>query len=165
MQKTLPLKLRPSFKRHDFIIGRSNKEEYLVDKYPNWKQEGLIIIGPKLSGKSHLVSVLQLKSNIQLKNDTDINLEKIDILNLSSLIIENIHSIYNYNFLLHIINRLKENKHKIILTTSVSINKMKIKLPDLKSRLLALPQTEILLPTDDVLIGIALKLSKDKGLF
>tara|TARA_B100001029_G_C14903339_1_gene362190 strand:+ start:15 stop:674 length:660 start_codon:yes stop_codon:yes gene_type:complete len=166
MQKALPLKLRPSLKRHDFIIGGSNKEAIRwIDKYPNWKQEGLIIIGPKLSGKSHLVSVLQLKSNMQLKNADDINLEKIDILNLSSLIIENIHSIYNYNFLLHIINRLKENKHKIILTTSVSINKMKIKLPDLKSRLLTLPQTEILLPTDDVLIGIALKLSKDKGLF
>ena len=72
MQKVLPLKLRPSLKRHDFIIGRSNKEAIRwIDKYPNWKQEGLIIIGPKFSGKSHLVSVLQLKSNMQLKNADD----------------------------------------------------------------------------------------------
>ena len=41
---------------------------------------------------------------------------------------------------------------------------LKIDLLDLKSRLLILPQTNILLPTDDVLLGIILKLAKDKGL-
>ena len=41
---------------------------------------------------------------------------------------------------------------------------MNIKLRDLRSRLLALPSTKILLPTDDVLKGIIIKLSKDKGL-
>ena len=35
---------------------------------------------------------------------------------------------------------------------------------DLKSRLFVLPQTTILLPTDDVLLGIIFKLAKDKGL-
>ena len=52
----------------------------------------------------------------------------------------------------------------ILLFSFISLKYLKIDLLDLKSRLLILPQTNILLPTDDVLLGIILKLAKDKGL-
>ena len=166
LQIALPLKLRPSFKRHDFIIGKSNEEAIRwIDKYPGWRQDGLIIIGPKASGKSHLISVLKLKGTPVIKQAQDINYNNIDILNLRTLIIENLELITNHNLLLHIINILKEKKQKIIITSRLSPNKIKIQLPDLKSRLLTLPQANILMPTDDVLLGIIIKLSKDKGLF
>ena len=52
----------------------------------------------------------------------------------------------------------------MLLTSRLPINELNIRLEDLKSRLLAYSHSKILLPTDDVLRGIIIKVSKDKGL-
>lgn len=164
-QQSLPLELRESFERHDFIVGKSNLEAIKwIDKYPDWEEPGLIIIGPNSSGKSHLASVLQLKSNWIIKHSENINNEDKDCLMPCNIIIENIEKISNFIFFLHVINFIKENKFKIFLTSRKNLKDIDIDLLDLKSRLLAFPQANILMPTDDVLMGIILKLSKDKGL-
>jgi len=163
-QQSIPLEFRTSYKRHDFIVGESNKYAVdWIDKFPAWKEAGLIIIGPKSSGKSHLARVLKYRSNCIIKQAEDVNRESFNVTKLQDLIIEDIEKIYNYRFFLHVINLLKENNYKIILTSRKSLKYLKIDLLDLKSRLLILPQTNILLPTDDVLLGIILKLAKDKG--
>ena len=164
-QQSLPLRLIPSYGRHQFIVGESNAEAVnWIDNFQNWSMEGLIIIGPKASGKSHLVSTLKHRINCQIINGEDVNRENFNILNLKDLIVENIEQITNFNFFLNIINILKEKKHKLVLTSRQNINDMDIGLLDLKSRLLTMSQTEILLPTDDVLRGIIIKISNDKGL-
>ena len=64
IQQSLPLEFRPSYKRHDFIVGESNKYAVdWIDKFPFLKESGLIIIGPKSSGKSHLASILKNKTS------------------------------------------------------------------------------------------------------
>ena len=65
---------------------------------------------------------------------------------------------------MHVINIVKEKNFKVLLTSRLSINDLNIRLEDLKSRLLAYSHTKILLPTDDVLKGIIIKISRDKGL-
>ena len=162
-QKTLPLKFLPSYGRHDFIVGESNFEAVKwVDNFSKSKVNGLVIIGPSASGKSHLVSTL--KNKYKILQAEEINKEKINILGLKDLIIENIEKIENHYFFLHVINVVKEKKFKALLTSRLSIKELNIKLEDLKSRLLAYSHSKILLPTDDVLRGIIIKISKDKGL-
>ena len=162
-QQTLPLKLLPSYGRHDFIIGESNIEAVKwVDNFSKSKVNGLVIIGPVASGKSHLISTL--KNKYKILEAEDINKEKINILELKDLIIENIEKIENHYFFLHVINIVKEKKFKVLLTSRVPIKDLDIRLEDLKSRLLAYSHSKILLPTDDVLRGIIIKISKDKGL-
>ena len=162
-QQTLPLKLLPSYGRHDFIVGESNLEAVKwVDNFSKSKINGLVIIGPIASGKSHLISTLKNKYKI-LKAE-DINEEKINILDLKDLIIENIEKIDNHYFFLHVINFVKEKNFKVLLTSRLAIKELDIRLEDLKSRLLAYSHSKILLPTDDVLRGIIIKVSKDKGL-
>ena len=68
----------------------------------------------------------------------------------------------NHKFFLHVINTLKEKQYKILLTSRESLKNLEIDLLDLKSRLLVLPQANILLPTDDVLLGIIFKLAKEE---
>ena len=162
-QQTLPLKLLPSYGRHDFIIGESNIEAVKwVDNFSKSKVNGLVIIGPVASGKSHLISTL--KNKYKILEAEEINEEKINILELKDLIIENIEKIKNHNFFLHVINVVKEKNYKVLLTSRLPIEKLDIKLEDLKSRLLAYSHSKILLPTDDVLRGIITKISRDKGL-
>ena len=162
-QQTLPLKFLPSYGKHDFIIGESNMEAVKwIDNFSKSKVSGLVIIGPIASGKSHLISTL--KNKYKILEAEDINDEKINILELKDLIIENIEKIENHYFFLHVINIVKEKKFKVLLTSRLSIKELNIKLEDLKSRLLAYSHSNILLPTDDVLRGIITKISKDKGL-
>ena len=67
-QQPLPFEFRASFGRHDFIVGNSNKEALqCIDKLSEWEQHGLIIVGPKLSGKSHLISVLKANNFYTVK--------------------------------------------------------------------------------------------------
>jgi chromosomal replication initiation ATPase DnaA len=162
-QQTLPLKLLPSYGRHDFIVGESNLEAVKwVDNFSKSKVNGLVIIGPIASGKSHLISTL--KNKYKILGAEEINEEKINILELKDLIIENIEKIENHYFFLHIINVVKERNYKVLLTSRLPIKELNIRLEDLKSRLLAYSHSKILLPTDDVLRGIIIKISKDKGL-
>ena len=162
-QQTLPLKLLPSYGRHDFIIGESNIEAVKwVDNFSKSKVNGLVIIGPVASGKSHLISTL--KNKYKILEAEEINEEKINILELKDLIIENIEKIENHYFFLHVINVVKEKNFKVLLTSRLPIKELNISLEDLKSRLLAYSHSKILLPTDDVLRGIIIKISKDKGL-
>ena len=165
IQQSIPLEFRASYNRHDFIVGKSNKYAIdWIDRFQDWKEEGLIIIGPKSSGKSHLARVLKYKNNCVIKQAEDINVENFNILQPQNLIIENIEKVVNHNFFLHIINALKEKNYKILLTSRESLKNLEIDLQDLKSRLFVLPQANILHPTDDVLLGIISKLAKDKGL-
>ena len=162
-QQTLPLKLLPSYGRHDFIVGESNIEAVKwIDSFSKSKINGLIIIGPSASGKSHLISTL--KNKYKILEAKEINNEKTNILELKDLIIENIEKIKNHYFFLHVINIVKEKNFKVLLTSRLSINELNIRLEDLKSRLLAYSHSKILLPTDDVLKGIIIKISRDKGL-
>ena len=162
-QQTLPLKLLPSYGRHDFIVGESNIEAVKwIDSFSKSKINGLIIIGPSASGKSHLISTL--KNKYKILEAKEINNEKTNILELKDLIIENIEKIKNHYFFLYLINIVKEKNFKVLLTSRLSINELNIRLEDLKSRLLAYSHSKILLPTDDVLKGIIIKISRDKGL-
>ncbi|MAH88887.1 MAG: hypothetical protein CMJ06_02410 [Pelagibacterales bacterium] len=164
-QQSLPLKLLPSYGRHDFVVGESNHEAVnLVDNFYKSKIYGLIITGPSASGKSHLVSTLQNKNKYTILEANDINEEKINIFELRNTVVENIQEVDNHIFFLHIINIIKEKNYKVLLTSRVPVNQLDIKLADLNSRLLAYVHTKILLPTDDVLRGIIIKISKDKGL-
>ena len=162
-QQTLPLKLLPSYGRHDFIVGESNIEAVKwVDNFSKSKVNGLVIIGPSASGKSHLISTL--KNKYKILEAEDINEEKINILELKDLIIENIEKIENHYFFYMLLN-CKEKNFKVLLTSRLPIKELNIRLEDLKSRLLAYSHSKILLPTDDVLRGIIIKFLKTKGYF
>ena len=96
-QQILPLKFLPSYRRHDFIVGESNLEAVKwVDNFSKSKVNGLIVIGPIASGKSHLISTL--KNKYKILEAEEINEEKINILDLKDLIIENIEKIENHYF-------------------------------------------------------------------
>ena len=164
-QKILKFYFREAKDRKNYIIGESNLNAIMwIDKYPNWQSNGLVIEGPRSSGKSHLVRVWQEKSNCSIFNSKHINQEDVDLQDNKNIAIENLEKIKNYEFFLHLINFKKENKLKYLLTTSTRITSLKIRLNDIKSRLLALPNVKISLPTDEILEGLIIKLLKDYGL-
>ena len=164
-QQAIKFEFREAKNRENYIVGNSNANAIKwIDKYPNWKNSGLIIEGPKSSGKSHLVSVWQNKSNCSIFSSEQVNREEINASDNNNLAVENLEHIRNYEFFLHLINFKKEKKLKYLLTTSQSITSLNISLSDINSRLLELPKVKITLPSDDLLKGLIIKLLKDKGI-
>ena len=164
-QKAFKFEFREAQNRNNYIVGESNINAIKwIDKYPSWKNSGLIIEGPKSSGKSHLVRVWQKKSDCDIFNSYHINKEEINLKNSQNIAIENFEYVENYEFFLHLINYKKENNLKYLLTTGPNFISTNILLKDLKSRLLELPKVQISLPSDDILKKLIIKLLNDKGI-
>ena len=89
-QKILKFYFREAKDRKNYIIGESNLNAIMwIDKYPNWQSNGLVIEGPRSSGKSHLVRVWQEKSNCSIFNSKHINQEDVDLQDNKNIAIEN----------------------------------------------------------------------------
>ena len=163
-QKAFKFEFREAHNRDNYIVGETNSDAVKwIDIYPNWKNNGLVIEGPRASGKSHLVRVWQKKSNCSIFDSEQVNAEKINAKDNKNIAIENLENINNFEFFLHLINYKKEKKLNFLLTSSISISSLKISLNDIKSRLLELPKVKISLPTDNIIKGLIFKLMKDKG--
>ena len=165
IQQAFRFAFRKAYNRGDYIVGDSNIDAVKwIDTYPNWQYNGIIIEGPKSSGKSHLVRVWQKKSNCNIVNFDQVNREEINTKENKNIAVENIEKIINFEFFLHLINYKKEKKLNFLLTSRKSILELNINLKDLKSRLLEMPKVTISLPTDEIVKGLILKLLKDKGI-
>ncbi|OPZ78696.1 MAG: DnaA regulatory inactivator Hda [Alphaproteobacteria bacterium ADurb.Bin438] len=142
-QLLLPLSYRKAYNRENFFVSQSNEIAVnMVDNYPNWNTPALIIIGPKECGKTHLCHVLK---------ERDKNIK----------IFENIDENINEEILFHQLNRLNE---KVLITTKISPVNLKIKSPDLKSRLNAQNTVTIENPDDNLINAIIIKQFIDRGI-
>ena len=80
------------------------------------------------------------------------------------LIIENIELLTSEILLFHLYNMLLENKNNLMLTSKLTMSQICFELPDLKSRLLSMPQVNIGFPDDRLLKNLLIKQFLDKGI-
>ncbi len=102
--------------------------------------------GPRGSGKSHLGHIWA--SHAAARQITAIRnpgLEK------GNLLLEDIDQIRDERALLHLLNFTKENSKSLLLTSSLPAEQLPFTLPDLTSRLRALPVASLGQPDDEAL--------------
>ncbi len=165
-QLILNLRSLPSMGRNDYFVSEVNKEAVSwLDSWPNWTTFGFIVCGPLGSGKSHLAQVLKTLSHGDIIEAKDISSKNIDQLSEKKcLIIENLESLTSETLLFHIYNMLLEKKNNLMLTSKFNVSQINFELPDLKSRLLSMPQVSIGLPDDRLLKNLLIKQFLDKGI-
>ena len=165
-QLILNLRSLPSMGRNDYFVSEVNKEAVSwLDSWPNWTTFGFIVCGPLGSGKSHLAQVLKTLSHGDIIEAKDISNKNIDQLSEKKcLIIENLESLTSETLLFHLYNMLLENKNNLMLTSKLNTSQINFELPDLKSRLLSMPQVSIGLPDDRLLKNLLIKQFLDKGI-
>ena len=165
-QLILDLRSIPSMGRNDYFVSDVNKEAVKwLDAWPNWATFGFIVCGPFGSGKSHLAQVLKALSHGDIIESKDISDENIDQLSEKKcLIIENIELLRSETLLFHLYNMLLENKNNLMLTSKLTMSQIRFELPDLKSRLLSMPQVNIGFPDDRLLKNLLIKQFLDKGI-
>ncbi|MDR2901813.1 MAG: hypothetical protein LBU87_01720 [Lactobacillales bacterium] len=149
--RQLPLNLsyRPAFGREDFIVSPSNTEAVSwIDNYKKWPMHALVICGEKGSGKTHLASIFapdQIDAKALGEDFSDLP---------ERIVVENLEGLSDEKALFHLFNRVKEKGGYLLLTASTMPD---FKLPDLKTRIGAIPKAFISKPDDELLFGVLSK--------
>lgn len=173
--RQLPLDLghRAAYGSHDFFVSESNREAVAwLDRWPDWPNAGLAIFGPPGSGKSHLLSVWRARTGAQLMfADRVATAERTE-----SVINGVLHVAFDSadehiangtlpeRRLLHLYNTVRESGGTILVAARRPPARWDIELPDLRSRLLALPVVEVKPPDDALIAGVLAKLFADRQL-
>ena len=159
-QLTFKFPFSKRFYKNDYFVSKNNFSAFkLIDSWPNWPGKWLNIFGEQGSGKTHLSKILERKiKKAKLINANNINDKIIDELNkFDCLIIDEFKNNINENLLYSILNQLKQLDSFILINSETSINKVDLKLDDLKSRINSFVFIGIELPTDDLLRVIITK--------
>jgi chromosomal replication initiation ATPase DnaA len=86
------------------------------------------------------------------------------IASAGAVIIEDVQKLRDEAALFHLLNLVREQRLQILLTTDTAPGDLRIGLPDLHSRLKALPLASIATPDDALLRAVLVKLFADRQL-
>src|SRR4029079_7341389 len=166
LQLILSLGHPESFARDDFIAGASNAAALaLIDAWPEWPDRIVALIGPEGAGKSHLASMWGEKTGARflssrLLGETDLPA----MLSTGALVIEDLPSRLDEVALFHMLNLARQERAHVLLTARAQPASWQITLPDLSSRLRALPVVALKPPDDALLRALLVKLAVDRQL-
>ncbi len=150
-----------SYAREDFIVSGCNEHAYTyLTQWPDWPAPHLYVYGPQGSGKTHLAHIWQENSQAQYYKSCLPPMEDIP----QPCVIEDIEVIGDMVGLLQRLNWWKEHSCPLLLTSCQMPQQLLYTLPDLTSRLQALPIITIDSPDELVFEGVASKLFADRQL-
>lgn len=164
-QLALDLVYRPAFGREDFLVGSSNAAAVAwLDRWPDWPGRGLVIHGPAASGKSHLASVWRATSGARVLDTQPEVLRQATAAHHAEdcVVVEDIDPPLDERALLHLYNAVTADGGYVLMTARAAPAAMTFTLPDLASRLRALPAVALSDPDDDLLAVVLMKLLADR---
>lgn len=164
-QLVFDLAQRPALGAEDFLISSANRAAAaVVDRWPDWPQASLLVVAPARAGKTHLGNVWRLKSGAERLDASALSEDDIAF-SKGALLVEDLHEgIADERVLFHLLNLVRERKLSMLLTSQVPAGELAVKLPDLRSRLRALPFVAIDTPDEALLKAVLVKHFADRQL-
>lgn len=152
-----------SYQMEDFIVTDNNQEAFLrITDWMTWPYNTFLLIGPRHSGKTHLATIFHHLSAATFLNETGLqNSADLFSSGTTPFILDPVHIQRNEESFLHFYNLCMEKQRKLLLTSQTHPIQWDIKLPDLSSRLMAIPYATIEQPNDTLIRGILLKRFSD----
>jgi chromosomal replication initiation ATPase DnaA len=166
-QLVLELPHRQALGADDLLVSGSNAAAVdLIDRWPLWSGPAALVVGPKGSGKSHLAHVWRLKSGARAVSAADLDDNAVSLLARDrALVVEDIdRAVSCERTLFHLLNLAREEACSVLLTARSAPGELKIALPDLRSRLRALPLVTLGAPDEALLKAVLVKLFADRQL-
>lgn len=166
-QLALALDHSESFAHEDFLVGPSNEAALaMIDRWPDWPARTLALAGPAGSGKSHLAAIWAAQAGARFLAaralpDTDLPAA----LATGALVIEDvIDADLDQRALFHLLNLARQEEAWLLLTALTPPAQWTVQLPDLASRLRAVPAVSLAPPDDALLRAVIVKLFADRQL-
>lgn len=166
-QLTLDLPHRAALGAEDFLVSDCNIAAVrLVDSWPKWQEPAQLLTGPPSSGKTHLARVWQARAGARLLDAKMLDTKFIDdVREGTPLVVEDAdRNAYDERALFHLLNLAREKQLFVLLSARCAPSRWSISLPDLASRLKAVPIVEIGAPDDALLRMVMLKHFADRQL-
>jgi chromosomal replication initiation ATPase DnaA len=155
-----------NFSRDDFIAGAGNAAALdLVESWPNWPARTVAIVGPEGSGKSHLAAIWAAAAGARRLASRALDESIVPAaLATGALALEcgAVEVDLDERALFHLLNLVKEQQAFLLLTARAAPAAWPITLPDLASRLRAIPVVTLAAPDDAMLRALLVKLFADR---
>ena len=149
------------FERDQFSVSEVNSEAVqAVDGWPNWTGQRLALVGPPGVGKTHLAQAWAARAGAYVISDDH---AEIAMLPDGPFLYEDADRRRADTLLFHLINRADAG-HTLLLTARTPPRAWAAQLPDLRSRLNALPVTTIGEPDDKVLEQVLVRLFRERDI-
>jgi chromosomal replication initiation ATPase DnaA len=164
-QLALALDHAESFAREDFLSGPSNAAALaLIECWPGWPNQAIILTGPEGSGKSHLAAMWANAAGARLVAARALEQATVPAtLATGALVIEDIVAgAFDERALFHLLNLAREDEAFVLLTARTTPAGWRFAIRDLASRLNALPIVSLAPPDDALLRAVLVKLFADR---
>jgi chromosomal replication initiation ATPase DnaA len=152
----------------DFLVAPSNEAAVgWIDRWPDWPAGSLVLTGPAASGKSHLAGLWQRRAGALALTPAGLAEATPAALAAAApcyLLDPAPSRPAEEEPLLHLLNAVRERQGSLLLVADSPPSQWPVALPDLRSRLLALPHIAIGAPDDALLGALLVKLFRDRGL-
>jgi chromosomal replication initiation ATPase DnaA len=165
-QLALALDHAESYARDDFLTGPCNERPFqLICSWPDWPAKALALIGPEGSGKTHLATVWAALAGARVISarglrDADVP----SALATGALVVEDAAVGADDRALFHLINLAREDNASLLFTARSAPATWPVAIPDLLSRLRALPVVTLQAPDDAMLRAVIVKVAADRQL-
>jgi chromosomal replication initiation ATPase DnaA len=166
-QLVLDLPHRQALGLEDFLVSSSNAAAVeLIDRWPDWPHPACIVLGQEGSGKSHLANVWRLRSGADVKTAQELSDAFTAALpEAGAVVVENLErGIGDEQALFHLLNRARESRLSVLICAREAPGELSVQLPDLRSRLRALPVVALEAPDEPLLKAVLVKLFADRQL-
>lgn len=160
-QQRLELSRATSHAREDYVVSTSNARAVaMLDDWRSWPGGLMALIGPAGAGKTHLALAWAERAGAAIvwRGEPDLR-----GLGGRPILLEDADQTPGDETLFHLINMAGE-RASLLLTGRTAPRSWATNLPDLRSRLNALPVAQIEAPDDRVLEGVLRKLFRERNI-
>jgi chromosomal replication initiation ATPase DnaA len=166
-QLVLALDHAVSFAREDFLAGPSNDAALtLVERWPDWPNKVMALVGPEGAGKSHLATIWAEAAgarvlSAKLLGETDLP----SAFATGALVLEDLEpNALDERALFHLLTLAREEGAYMLVTSRTAPASFPLTVRDLASRLRAVPVVTLAAPDDALLRSLIVKLAADRQL-
>lgn len=159
-QLTLGLSRPASYAPEDFIITPANREAWSwIQLWPAWNGRILALYGPAGSGKTHLAHCWLSGGQGYLFSEEELaRIHPRQLLQMGErLVFKYRRGALPAEPLFHLINLVREQSAGLLILSENAPARWDVALPDLASRLRAIPAVELTAPDEELLVAVIAK--------
>lgn len=165
-QLPLAFEAKRSHAREDFVPGEANEAALaLVDAWPDWPARACALWGPAGSGKTHLGEIWRAVADARTIAPGDLTVTLVaELAAGGAFLLDDADRAEGGAAFFHLLNFVNQTSGWLLMTGVEPPQRWPAQVPDLHSRLTAVPGAELHVPDEALLARVLLKLFADRQL-